>query len=352
MRILYGIQATGNGHVSRSREVIKHLKDRGHEVRVVLSGKDADRLKNISLFYPCDIFQGLTFSTFRGKLQTFKTATRLRLFQFFRDISSYNEAGFDLVISDFEPLTTRIADRFSTPSIGIGHQYAFCYNIPVAGANPLTRWVLQSFAPVDYPIGLHWHHFNQPILPPIIPANLNGDGGLRTNKILVYLPFEHPEDIEALIEPFTAIDFFVYGIPHLNEKVDQGNLHLRPFSRSGLLADLGECNGVISNAGFELISEALQLGKKVLVKPLSGQLEQSSNALAVTQLRLGVVMSELCSQAVESWLHSSVIPAAGYPDVAGLIAQWVEQGDWLNIKKLSALAWERTANLPDWNGAI
>lgn len=45
--------------------------------------------------------------------------------------------------------------------------------------------------------------------------------------------------------------------------------------------DLTDCSGVIANAGFARSSESLYLGKKLLVKPLEGQLEQESNGLAL-----------------------------------------------------------------------
>ena len=36
LRILYGVQGTGNGHISRSREIIRHLKAEGHDVEVIV----------------------------------------------------------------------------------------------------------------------------------------------------------------------------------------------------------------------------------------------------------------------------------------------------------------------------
>jgi uncharacterized protein (TIGR00661 family) len=44
---------------------------------------------------------------------------------------------------------------------------------------------------------------------------------------------------------------------------------------------------VICGAGFELAGESLQLGKKLLVKPLKGQFEQLSNALALEKASTG-----------------------------------------------------------------
>ena len=41
MKILYAIQGTGNGHVSRARDIIPILK-KNHEVDILISGLQAD----------------------------------------------------------------------------------------------------------------------------------------------------------------------------------------------------------------------------------------------------------------------------------------------------------------------
>jgi UDP:flavonoid glycosyltransferase YjiC (YdhE family) len=55
MNILYGVQTTGNGHISRSREVIRQLKRSGHQVQVILSGNDPHRLAGVDVFKPAHI---------------------------------------------------------------------------------------------------------------------------------------------------------------------------------------------------------------------------------------------------------------------------------------------------------
>ena len=44
MKILYGIQATGNGHITRSIEIIEHLalEPEIEKIDVVISGNNAD----------------------------------------------------------------------------------------------------------------------------------------------------------------------------------------------------------------------------------------------------------------------------------------------------------------------
>jgi len=350
MKILFGIQATGNGHISRSREVVHRLRSRGHEVRVLFSGRDPSGLKEIEVFKPFDVRRGLTFQTSRGQMQYLKTVFTLNLPRFYRDIYDFDASGVDLVITDYEPLSARVARRFRIPSIGIGHQYAFYYDIPIAGANPFTRRLLQAFAPADHPVGLHWHHFGQPILPPIIPGHLDGSRPVKAAKVLVYLPFDHPDEVQMLLTLFTTHRFFIYGIDKLNSPVDKGHLHIRPYSRSGFLQDLEDCNGVICGAGFELAAEALQLGKKLLVKPLKGQFEQLSNALALENLQLAMVMQHLDRKAVQKWLELPPNSPAGYPDTAQLIAVWIENGHWQDIGSLSKEAWAQTGRVPRWDG--
>jgi uncharacterized protein (TIGR00661 family) len=341
MNILYGVQTTGNGHISRSREVIRELKNLGHEVEVILSGRKPAMPSELLEFIPFQTREGLTFFTHRGKLKYFQTAFNLNLFQFYRDIVSFDGCGYDLVISDFEPISARIARRQSLPSIGVGHQYAFIYDIPTLGDNPLSSFIIKNFAPVDYPVGLHWHHFNQPILPPIVPHEIDRNDKRIDNKILVYLPFEQLNEVLALLEPFRHYEFFIYH--RLSRAEDSGHIHLRPYSRSDFLNDLIECTGVISNAGFELASEAMFLGKKILVKPLAGQMEQLSNALVIDSLELGMVMKRLNIAKVARFLAGPAGPPVKFPNVALMVADWIESGQWEDMEGLAKKAWQQTA---------
>ncbi len=79
--------------------------------------------------------------------------------------------------------------------------------------------------------------------------------------------------------------------------------------------------GTTCDAGFELPSKALQLGKKLLLRPLNGQMEQTSNALAIQELGLGSVMRKLDTKTVNRWLKMPSGRLQSYPDVAGSIAE-------------------------------
>ncbi|MFP4630505.1 MAG: glycosyltransferase family protein, partial [Desulfohalobiaceae bacterium] len=314
MNILYGVQTTGHGHLVRSAAMVQALRKTGHQVLCLLSGARKGSSWDREVFKPYEQRKGLTFYTSQGRIQHIKTALNLDLLGFYRDIREFPAQGFDLAITDYEPLSARIAKRQGFPSIGIGHLYSFCHKVPIhKGCMPGSRLIMTSFAPVDIPLGLHWHHFEQPILPPTIPEDIYLGQPEVPDKILVYLPFEDLDQIQGFLRQFREYRFYVYC--KCSAPAQEDNLLLRPISRQGFVQDLADCSGVICNAGFSLSSEALHLGKKLLLKPVAGQIEQKSNALALEQLGLGWSMQKLDAKCTEKWLHLPQPAAQNYPDV-------------------------------------
>ena len=59
MRILFGVQGTGNGHISRSRTLARALKARGIEVDYLFSGRAADGYFEMGEFGDYRTFPGL-----------------------------------------------------------------------------------------------------------------------------------------------------------------------------------------------------------------------------------------------------------------------------------------------------
>jgi hypothetical protein len=68
-------------------------------------------------------------------------------------------------------------------------------------------------------------------------------------------------------------------------------------------------------------------------------MEQSSNALALEQLKLGYTMKYLDKEKVEAFLHSRESRKISLPDVAFHIAQWLEKGEWQDVQPLAAECW-------------
>jgi uncharacterized protein (TIGR00661 family) len=324
MRILYGIQLTGNGHIVRSRDIVRGLRTMGHEVRVLMSGPSKPAWQ-YEPFEPYETRHGLTFVSRAGRLSYLRTALGLRPIRYLRDLFGLDLDDVDLVVTDYEPISAWAGRLKGKPTLGVGHLYAFHDRIPIAGANPLASFVTRQFAPARYRAPMHWHHFEQRILPPSIPPDLPPPRPPVPGKILVYLPFESLDDITGFVGPWKDYRFHVYW--HLQAPEDRGHVLLRPLSRDGFVADLADCEGVICNAGFSLVSEALHLGKKVLAKPLVRQMEQESNARALDELGLGATMHSLDREALRSWLGRPGIRPRAYPDVMGLLTRAIAAGE-------------------------
>ncbi|WP_096084494.1 MJ1255/VC2487 family glycosyltransferase [Agaribacterium haliotis] len=342
MKILYGVQATGNGHITRARAINAHLAQNGIETDFLFSGRERELFFDMEAFGDWRCCQGLTFQHEAGKIKLLKTAQKNSVRQLWKDIRTLDLSSYDLVLTDFEPISAWAAKRQGKLCVGVGHQYAFHHEVPSRGHTLAGSLVMKHFAPADVELGLHWHHFNAPILPPIAETH-STDAPVDPNKILVYLGFEEPEHVINLLEQFEDQLFVFYG--PFAQYESRGHIQLKPLSREGFKKDLATAGGVICNAGFELSSEAIQLGKKLLVKPLLGQMEQLSNAEALKVLGLGSSMDTLDPAAIREWLNQPAAKPVRYPEVAKGIVEWLAAGDWRNEEKRLQLIrsmWENT----------
>ncbi|BFM07166.1 MJ1255/VC2487 family glycosyltransferase [Halioxenophilus aromaticivorans] len=332
MKILYGVQGTGNGHITRARAMAKAFAARPDaEVDYVFSGRDKHKYFDMDPFGDYASFRGLTFRHKAGKISPTATIKSNKLLRLLQDVKNLSVADYDLVVTDFEPITAWAGKLARKPVIGVGHQYAFRHKIPKKGDSWAANTVMNMFAPVSLGLGLHWHHFGAPILPPIADTN-DADQEIEPDKILVYLGFEAPDKVIDMLSQISGYRFFYYG--EFEKAHTQGSIHFRPLSRDGFQRDLATASGVICNAGFELASEALELGKKLLVKPLFGQMEQLSNAQALKELQLGSVMQKLDASVVEDWLANQPNVKIHYPNVAGAIVNWLLNGEWTDATRL------------------
>lgn len=340
MKILYGVQGTGNGHISRARKMASHLQARGADVTWLFTGRERDKLFDMECFGNFEHRTGLTMAQIDGRVNYWQTVRETQLGRFIADVRALDVHAYDLVITDFEPVTAWAARIAGKPSIGIGHQYAFSRPIPRQGNNPAAALVMRGFAPATQGVGLHWHHFNTDILPPIVDVRLAAENTID-RQVLVYLPFEEQSRVTALLQGFPEWRFLQYS-PELSDG-RAANVELRRTCLEGFRSDLRRSSAVICNAGFELVSECLHMGIPVMVKPVGGQMEQRSNAHALAQLGWGKAVERLDHAALQSWLQSEPKGVEiRYPDVAAALADWVLEGDWTDQSALWEMLWSCT----------
>ena len=353
MKILYGVQGTGNGHIARSRAMALAFSKVGVKVDFLFSGRDPAGYFSMEAFGNYQTRRGLTFISHHGKIDPVQTAIQARPLQFLQEIRDLDLTGYDLVINDFEPVSAWAARKQQVPCIGISHQNSFRYPVPAAERGLLDRLLVRYFAPSDQHIGLHWHHFDQPLLPPVVHLQTTHlqsgqvaplqPRGTTQPQVLVYLPFEDLPEIITLLQALTPQSFVCYH-PQQQQQLLLGNVLLKPLSHQNFMQDLQQCEAVISNAGFELPSEALTLGKKLLVKPLAGQFEQLSNANTLVRLGLANRLRKLDLIEIRTWLATAPASPVLFPCVATALVDWVVAGQWQqqgSLAELSKALWSQ-----------
>lgn len=152
MKILYGVQGTGNGHISRAAAMSRAFKKYTDvDITWLYSGRNKDDLFDIEKGHLWR--RGMTFVTENGRLSLARTFTKNNLLRLLLDVQRLDLSPYDTIVTDFEPTVSWTARLKGFASVGIGHQYAFKYNVPTRGENRLNQLVLRNFAPAGTSIG-------------------------------------------------------------------------------------------------------------------------------------------------------------------------------------------------------
>ena len=335
-KILFGIQGTGNGHLTRSRLLAKALAERGARVQYLVSGRQKSELNDMEVFGNYWHRDGFTFVAKNGRINFFQTLVHNRFFGFIRDVWQLNVKDYDIIISDLEPVTAWAGYLGNKAVIGFGHQYSFDYDVPILQRYSIAGLAIKLFAPATETIGLHWVSFdNRPILPPIIDTTIQCCPD--ENHIVVYLPFENQDDVASLLNRFSGYRFKIYG-PRAPEVI--GNAEFFQMSVKGFKESLQSSRGVICNCGFTLIAECIHIGLPVLTKPLKGQIEQLANAYTLEQRHLAEVFYCLTYENLSHFIETARRKEANpYPNVADALAGWVVSGCRETVAELSEKLW-------------
>mgnify|MGYP003321057847 FL=1 len=103
---------------------------------------------------------------------------------------------------------------------------------------------------------------------------------------------------------------------HTKQKYRRGNISFFPTGYEEFEESLLSCSGVICNSGFETPSEALFLGKKLLVIPMKYQFEQHMNAVALDKMGVKVLktLNKNSISKIRKWIKKVNLIRMTYPD--------------------------------------
>ena len=287
LKILYAVQATGNGHIARAMQLVPYLQEYG-EVDVFLSGSNSNlnaalpikyRSKGLSLFYGN-----------KGGLDYLRMWKELNLGSLWKEAHELPVEKYDLVINDFESITSLACKLKKVKSINFGHQASFMSDkTPKPSKNDfIGEWILKHYATATNNIGLHFESYDDFIYSPIIKDNIIKAQPTDKGHVAVYLAHYSDEVIINALNKCADIPFQVFSksVSGIEQK---GNVSLIPISNEGFNNSMISAAGVITGAGFETPAEALYLGKKLLCLPIRGQYEQLCNAAALERFRVPII---------------------------------------------------------------
>jgi uncharacterized protein (TIGR00661 family) len=323
MKILYAIQGTGNGHLSRAREIIPILQRKG-ELDLLISGTQAD----VDLPYPVKYrFKGLCFIFGKkGGIDVMATYRKSNLKRLYDEIKSLPVENYDLVINDFEPVSAWACRRIHKHCVGLSHQAAVIQkNAPrPKEKDMLGKAILQNYAPVSVSYGFHFEKYSEKIFTPVIRSEIRNPAPEIKPHYTVYLPAYADKRIIKVLSGISEIHWQVFS-KHSKETYREGNLFIRPIENDLFIESLINCTGILCGAGFETPAEALFLKKKLLVIPMKGQYEQQCNAAALATLGVPVLKSlkDKHLDKIKSWTRNEQTIPVWYPDITEEIIDMV-----------------------------
>lgn len=288
MKILYAIQGTGNGHISRAREIVPILQQHG-ELDILVSGTQADVKLNQPLKYQ---LHGFSFVFGKnGGVDHFKTLQNINLLRFIKDMRSVPLKEYNLIVNDFEPVTAWACKWQGISSVSLSHQAAF--KSPLVPRPKTIDWgklILSRYAPTTHHIGFHFQKYDDFIHTPVIRSEIRALQPTNLGHYTVYLPAMDDKHLVKLLQQIPSVRWEVFS-KHALHNYTVGNVCVSLIDNQKFNHSLASCAGLFTGGGFEGPSEALFLGKKLLVAPMKYQYEQQCNAYALKKMGLPVIWS-------------------------------------------------------------
>lgn len=314
MKILYALQATGNGHISRANEILPLLETMA-SVDVLLSGTQADVGLNHYVKFKR---KGLSFVFGKkGGVDLVNTFRQMKTKRFLEEMRSVPVENYDLVINDFEPLSAWACKNKNVPCIAMSHQFAVIgKQAPVPKKyDPIAWLVLRYYAPCSMGIGFHFDEYDASTFTPVIRSEIRNAYIRNLGHYTVYLPAYSDKKIIKELSKHKGIRWHIFS-KHSNKTYSEGNCWIRPINNHEFISSCSSSEGVLCGAGFETPAETLYMKKKLLVIPMKNQYEQHCNAAALKQMGVPVIkkLSEKNYDKIARWLISDELIEVNYPD--------------------------------------
>lgn len=294
MKILFGVQTEGNGHITQCIATKQYLQSQGIEVTTAFAAKKKRGLPK----YFTDEFNVIDYNGFDfvfdnvGRVVIWKTIVK-NTFELPRLIVSFikicviiQKEKPDAIFNYYEPLVGLTALFFKNIKyVSFGHQYAMDSVIypRINGyiVQKLFLSIINKITSIRAKIvSLSYYEFNDATMivsPPILRAESYSISDKKEDFVLVYLMNE--DMLPQLISQAKKYpDINIQCFTKLTKQYDElPNLKL--FNLDGKLFQekMKVCKAVVCSGGFETSAEAIYQNKPLLMIPMPNHYEQHVN---------------------------------------------------------------------------
>lgn len=319
MKILYGVPGEGMGHATRSKVIITHLLEQGHDVQAVSSARAYQflnkafpgRVHEIKGFHLA--YRNAAVSKLGTAILTLKTGPENLRLNFERYRQLLGNFKPEVVISDFESFTYFFAKHHRLPIISIDNMQVMSrctLDIVVPKEERANFSIAKNIVKSKVPRSDHYlvsSFFDAPVckerttvVPPIIRKEILEAKPSIGEHILVYQTSTSQSNLVSILQQLPQEKFLVYGF---NKDEDHGNVQLKAFSEDGFIHDLATAKAVMANGGFSLLSEAVYLRKPICSIPIVNQFEQYLNAAYVEKMGYGRNFASFTADGIKAFIY-------------------------------------------------
>lgn len=265
----------------------------------------------------------------KGGVDIWLTAKKLKLFKLIKDIRNLPVEAYDLVVNDFEPVSSWACKLKKKPCVGLSHQSAVLHEkAPKPDSTDIKGLlILKYYAPVTAYYGFHFKAYPPNVFTPVIRRQIREMNTTDEGHYTVYLPAYDDETMVKHLSVFKDARWEVFS-KHNKKPFVHENVHVQPIENDAFIKSMAACTGLLTGAGFEGPAEALFLGKKVLAIPMKEQYEQHCNAAGLKDLGVPVInnLSAEYYGEIEKWLQSTETIKVNYPDITTeIVAQLISE---------------------------
>jgi uncharacterized protein (TIGR00661 family) len=262
----------------------------------------------------------------KGGVDIWASFLKSRFRKFITEINTLPVEDYDIVINDFEPVSSWACYMKNKPCIGLSHQAAvLSEHAPKPDdTDMMGRLILKNYAPVSAQYGFHFSRFDTNIFTPVIRQQVRDQKVENKGHYTVYLPAYDDKRLVKRLTDFKDVKWDVFS-KHNKKTFKYKNVSIQPIDNEKFIKSMAESAAVLCGGGFETPAEALFMGKKLLVIPMKTQYEQQLNAAALKQMGVPLVKSlkPKHNEVILDWINNGKVIPVNYPDTTQAILDLV-----------------------------